>query len=98
MVDKYLLSAKSCFPDTGAWEFRNISVWTGEMLQFCYLSSLCSQKQRLCPVGKLIEKPKLPNGTYLALLGGPEILDFIIVTLWALDKLFLEVSLKFDQL
>jgi len=44
MADKYLLSAKSCFPDTDAWGFRNISVWTREMLQLCYLSSLCSQK------------------------------------------------------
>lgn len=64
MADKYLLTVKSCFPDTGTWEFRSILVWAGETL---HLSSRCSQKQCLYSMGKLMRKPQLPNGMYLAL-------------------------------
>lgn len=67
MEDKFLLSAKSHFPDSAGWEFRDITVGTGKMLQ---LSNLWSQKQCLYPREKLMEKPKLPNGMDLALSSG----------------------------
>lgn len=62
MADGHLLTVKSCFPGAGTWEFRDVLVWAGETL---HLSSLCSQKQCLYSVGKLMRKPQLPNGRIL---------------------------------
>lgn len=51
MEDKFLLSAKSRFPDTAGWEFRDIPVRTGKMLQL-FTFQACGVKSNVCIPGR----------------------------------------------
>lgn len=52
MEDKFLLSAKSCFPDTAGFrEFRDIPAGTRKMLQL-FTFQAYGVKSNLCILGK----------------------------------------------